>query len=207
MSGVIGRYLKEVVPEKAKTTQASNKLEPSTLTKVFGSMKPADITAADVWDFVQARAKTSKVRANRERSLLQDVMRHAIMWGHCKDNPVREQDSTHTAGPDLHCLAPFPIKALTEIKRPISSTQLVTSRDGSPMTLEGRKTAWGRTMDKAIAENAISERFHFHDNRAKTVTDLKAAGRDAKSLSGHASESIVEKVYDRRSMKKANPLE
>ncbi|CAI10566.1 integrase, partial gene (plasmid) [Aromatoleum aromaticum EbN1] len=90
MSSVIGRYLREVVPEKAPSTQAGNRLEAATLTKVFGLMKPAEITPADVWDFMQTRAKTSKVRANRERSLLQDIMRHAIMWGHCKDNPVRE---------------------------------------------------------------------------------------------------------------------
>lgn len=280
MSGVIGRYLKDVVPDKAASTQASNKLEASTLTKVFGLMKPADITPADVWDFMQARSKTSKVRANRERSLLQDIMRHAIMWGHCRDNPVREvkpfkemprtryvtdaefeavksiappvvaammdlarltgqrrgdllslrrdaitdqgllisQSKTARSRPVQICIEWSPalraaVKALTDMKRPIASTWLVTSRDGSPMSLEGWKTAWQRTMDKATspgpdgAPPVLTERFHFHDLRAKTVTELKAAGRDARALSGHASDAMVEKVYDRRRVKKATPLE
>lgn len=274
MSGVIGRYLREVAPEKAASTQAGNKLESATLTKVFGLMKPADITAADVWNFMQARAKTSKVRANRERSLLQDIMRHAIMWGHCKDNPVREvkpfketprtryvtdaefdavkkiapplvaalmdlarltgqrrgdllslrrdaitdeglmisQGKTARSRPVQICIAWTPalraaVSALKELKRPIASTSLVTRNDGSPMSLDGWKTAWQRTMDKAIAEGAIATRFHFHDLRAKTITEMKEGGRDARALSGHASDAMIEKVYDRRRVKKANPLE
>lgn len=62
----------------------------ATLLKVFGEMAPAELTSADVWEFMQARGKTSKVRANRERSLLQSVMRYAIVWGHLRDNVVRE---------------------------------------------------------------------------------------------------------------------
>jgi integrase len=53
----------------------------------------------------------------------------------------------------------------------------------------------------------LAERFHFHDLRAKTVTELKEAGRDARTLSGHASDAMVEKIYDRRRVKKATPLE
>ncbi|AKU12509.1 MAG: hypothetical protein AzoDbin1_03430 [Azoarcus sp.] len=280
MSGVIGRYLREVVPQKAASTQAGNKLEASTLTKVFGQMKPADITPADVWDFMQVRGQKSKVRANRERSLLQDVMRHAIMWGHCRDNPVREvkpfkemprtryvtdvefdavkkvapplvaammdlarltgqrrgdllalrrdaitaegllitQGKTARSRPVQICIGWTPalraaVDALKDLERPIASTRLVTSRDGSPMTVEGWKTAWQRTMDKATAPGPngeppiLAERFHFHDLRAKTVTELKEAGRDARTLSGHASDAMIEKVYDRRRVKKATPLE
>ncbi|HRQ59706.1 MAG TPA: tyrosine-type recombinase/integrase [Azoarcus taiwanensis] len=274
MAAVIQRYLDEVVPDKAHSTQDGNKLEARTLTAVFGKMRPDEITAADVWDFMQARGKKSRVRANRERSLLMDIMRHAIMWGHCRDNPVREvkpfreqprtryvtdtefeavkaiappivaammelarltgqrrgdllalrrdaitddgliitQSKTARSRPVSICIQwstalRAAVNALLVLDRPIASTWLVTSRDGSPITVEGWKTAWGRTMDKALREGVITERFHFHDLRAKTVTELKAAGRDAKSLSGHASDAMVDKVYDRRSVKKAAPLE
>lgn len=280
MAAVIGRYLREVVPEKAATTQTGNKLEASTLTKVFGRMQPADVTAADVWDFMQARGQTSRVRANRERSLLQDIMRHAIMWGHCKDNPVREvrpfremprtryvtdaefaavqsiapplvaammdlarltgqrlgdllalrrdaitddglvvsQSKSARKRPVKLCIAWTPalraaVRRLETLERPFASTHLVTSQDGTPMTDSGWKTAWQRTMAKALAPGkdgappVLAERFHFHDLRAKTVTELKAAGRDARTLSGHASDAMVEKVYDRRQLKKAAPLE
>lgn len=274
MAAVIDRYLREVVPEKAPSTQAGNKLEAATLGKVFGKMRPDEITAADVWDFMQARGAKSKVRANRERSLLMDIMRHAIMWGHAKDNPVREvkpfretprtryvtdaefqavraiapplvaammdlarltghrrgdllalrrdaitddglvirPSKTARSNPTAICIEWTPalraaINALLALERPISSTWLVTSRDGSPMSIEGWKTAWQRTMDKAIAQGKITERFHFHDLRAKTVTELRAAGRKAQDLTGHADEKMINKVYDRRAIKKAAPLE
>lgn len=280
MAAVIGRYMREIVPEKAASTQASNKLEAATLTKVFGTMKPAEIESSDVYDFMQARAKTSRVRANRERSLLQDIMRHAIMWGHCKDNPVREvkpfketprtryvtdgefeavksvappvvaammdlarltgqrlgdllalrkdaitadglvitQSKTARKRPVRLCIGWTPalrgaVKRLETLERPFASTHLVTSQDGTPMTESGWKTAWHRTMGKALAPGkdgappVLAERFHFHDLRAKTVTEMKEAGRDARALSGHASDAMVEKVYDRRRVKKATPLE
>lgn len=274
MAAVIGRYMREVATTKAASTQASNKLEAATLTKVFGPMKPEDITANDVWEFMQARGQKSRVRANRERSLLQDIMRHAIMWGHCKDNPVREvkpfkeqprtryvtdaefdavkaisppvvaammdlarltgqrrgdllalrrdaitddglvvcQGKTARSKPVRICIGWTPalraaVDALLNLERPIASVSLVTSRDGSPMTMEGWKTAWQRAMDKAMSEGVIAERFHFHDLRAKTITEMKEEGRDARALSGHASDAMIEKVYDRRRVKKATPLE
>lgn len=280
MAAVIGRYLREIVPEKAASTQESNKLEASTLTKVFGAMKPAEIESNDVYDFMQARGQKSRVRANRERSLLQDIMRHAVMWGHCKDNPVREtkpfkeqprtryvtddefdavksiappvvaammdlarltgqrlgdllalrrdaittdglvitQSKTAKKRPVRLCIAWTPalkaaVKALEQLERPFASTHLVTSQDGTPMSVSGWKTAWHRAMTKATAKGKngepalLADRFHFHDLRAKTVTELKAAGRDARALSGHASDAMVEKVYDRRSVKRATPLE
>ena len=49
---------------------------------------------------------------------------------------------------------------------------------------------------------AGNERFWFHDLRAKAITDMKEQGRDAKEVSGHKTDAMVNRVYDRRRVRR-----
>jgi len=93
---------------------------------------------------------------------------------------------------------------------------VVHNLDGGPYTSDGFKKGWQDLMAKWVAggtweddgtERAPGERFTFHDLRAKSVTTLKEEGRSASELTGHRSEGIVAKVYDRRRIRKAAAVE
>ena len=71
--------------------------------------------------------------------------------------------------------------------------------DGSPYTSGGFKGLWQKMM-KAWGE-AGHERFTFHDLRAKAVTDMIDQGRKASDLTGHKSEAVIARVYDRRAVR------
>lgn len=63
---------------------------------------------------------------------------------------------------------------------------------------------WKRIMNKWV--EAGNEHFTFHDIRAKSTTDMIEDGRKASELTGHLTESITAKVYDRRVVRKAKAV-
>ena len=83
----------------------------------------------------------------------------------------------------------------------VKSTYLICNSEGQPYTSSGFKAMWQRAM-KAWVEKG-NERFTFHDLRAKSVTDATEAGRRASDLTGHRTEAVVSKLYDRRRIRKA----
>lgn len=83
----------------------------------------------------------------------------------------------------------------------IASTYLICNSDGQPYTPSGFKAMWQRMMNAWVLSG--NEHFTFHDLRAKAVTDTTEAGRKASDLTGHRTESVVAKVYDRRRIRKA----
>jgi len=89
------------------------------------------------------------------------------------------------------------------LPRPIRGLYLFCNRFGQPYTSSGFKTLWQRTMTKAIQEGVLTERFTFHDIRAKASSDIKST-RHASELLGHASESMTKKTY-RRGVTKVKP--
>jgi integrase len=84
MGGVIDRYCCEILPKKAKKTRHDQAAQAKTLKRSFGPMVPAELTANDVWKWYEKRAQAHVVSANRELSLLSDVLKHAAMWGDVK---------------------------------------------------------------------------------------------------------------------------
>lgn len=78
----------------------------------------------------------------------------------------------------------FP-NAPISMKRP-----LFHSKTGAAIPTESFKTAWGRVMREAMV-SGLSERFTFHDIKAKGVSD-----HDSKA-SGHRSKKM-QAVYDRK---------
>lgn len=81
---------------------------------------------------------------------------------------------------------------------------VLRTRKGSPYTSEGFRACWQRTMNKALKLRAISERFTFHDIRAKTVSDTTDIQK-AFERAGHTSMAMTRGVYD-RGIRKVTPL-
>ncbi len=98
------------------------------------------------------------------------------------------------------------VATLKGLKRPFASVYLVTSADGTRLSESGWKTAWQRTMNKAVEEKKVAERFHFHDLRAKAVTDMELAGQNAQTITGHASRQMIDRVYRRLSQTNVGAL-
>lgn len=88
----------------------------------------------------------------------------------------------------------------------ITSMYLIHSRSGQPYSTQGFKAMWQRLMKAWLESNESNERFTFHDLRAKAVTDLIEGGRKASELTGHRTESIPAKVYDRRAVRKSKAV-
>jgi integrase len=75
-------------------------------------------------------------------------------------------------------------------------------RQGQPYTPDGFRAMWQRYMRKWVA--AGHENFHFHDIRAKSISDNQNLDA-AYLLSGHMDVKLTRRVYD-RSMRKVEPL-
>ncbi|WP_018949000.1 tyrosine-type recombinase/integrase [Thioalkalivibrio sp. ALMg11] len=86
MGQIMDRYLREVLPQKALTTQKKQVQELGLLRSVFGEMEPDDIQPKHIYGYMDRRAR---VRGNREKSLLSHVFTYAIRWGLATDNPCR----------------------------------------------------------------------------------------------------------------------
>lgn len=82
------RYVREVIPTKAKRTQDDNHTEMENLRAVFGHMLPDEIRPSDIYAYVDARG--APTRARRERSLLSHLYTKLIEWGVVESNPCRE---------------------------------------------------------------------------------------------------------------------
>jgi integrase len=75
----------------------------------------------------------------------------------------------------------------------IDSLYVVCTAHGQPYTLSGLRTAWQRLMRGCMDAGALSERFTFHDIRAKAGSDAKD-GR----LLGHLDERTLRRIYQRK---------
>jgi integrase len=79
---VARRYEREVIPLKARRTQADNARQLANLLAVFGEMPIDEITPADVRDYLDLRGQKAKVQANREKALLSHLFNQARAWGY-----------------------------------------------------------------------------------------------------------------------------
>jgi integrase len=257
MSALFARYLAEVVPTKAPRTQNDNQKELNNLEKSFGKLDPKKIKPIHVYQYLDARGKTARTRANREIALLSHVFSYAIRWGICEHNPCREvrklsekprdryvEDWEYAA---VYAIAPTIIKAAMEvavitgmrqgdilalkrtdctseglsvvqsktrkkqifqwtpglrsaldqaiaIDRSISSIWIFATTTGRRYSSSGFQTAWHRLMDKAIADGLLTNRFTFHDLRAKAGSEHE----DATRLLGHQNPATTRRVYIRK---------
>lgn len=74
----------------------------------------------------------------------------------------------------------------TKIRHDVKSSYVFCNQKGNKYTGSGFSTLWQRTMNKAIEDKIINERFTFHDIRAKTSSDINDLQR-ASELLGHST--------------------
>ena len=82
------------------------------------------------------------------------------------------------------------MKAAEALHPATISPWLLHNKDGSQIKHEAFGTAWGRLMNKAL-KNGLTERFTFHDIKAKGITD------DSEGWAGHKSERMRD-IYERK---------
>lgn len=93
------------------------------------------------------------------------------------------------------------LDACHAIRRRVSTLHLFASRNGTPMSLSGFKTAWARAMAKAVAAGV--EGFAENDLRAKVAGEAIDQGRDAASMLGHSTDAVTRRHYIRGTRKVA----
>lgn len=79
------KYKKDVLPNKAKSTQEIQELQISKLINVFGNMRVKKIKPVHVARYLDVSKK--KIAANREINLMSNIMAKAVRWGMCDANP------------------------------------------------------------------------------------------------------------------------
>lgn len=89
------------------------------------------------------------------------------------------------------------------IRRRVSTLHLFASRNGTPMTASGFKTAWARAMAKAVGKGV--ESFAENDLRAKVAGEAMELGQDAASMLGHSTDAVTRRHYI-RGTRKVSPL-
>ena len=88
---------------------------------------------------------------------------------------------------------------------PQKSSELVSVRLIALDTDAGFKAILNRLQVEFKSRGG--ERFHFHDLRAKYVTDKEERGEDSSQGTGHKNRATVERTYDRRRIRKATPAQ
>lgn len=99
-------------------------------------------------------------------------------------------------------------EARKTLRRRVSALFLITSRDGTPYTESGFKSAWQRMIRKAIELEVIkkADRFTFHDIRAKHATDKDEQGLNAQLALGHPDPKMTAKYIRHRKGRKIDTL-
>jgi len=87
MHAHIEKYIKEITPTKAATTQKLELLIVQNLIKSFGKMMPHEIRPSHIYQYHQARSKKTKAGADREKALISSIMNYLMMNGVVDKNP------------------------------------------------------------------------------------------------------------------------
>jgi integrase len=98
------------------------------------------------------------------------------------------------------------VDGLLALRAEQSSAHVVQNQSGQAYTLSGFIGVWRRAMLAWVAAangDESRQKFTFHDLRAMSITHLKSQGRDPKLLSGHTTDLIPDRVYDRRKERRA----
>lgn len=74
----------------------------------------------------------------------------------------------------------------------VASTYLIVNERGQPYSSSGFQTVWQRHIRACVEQGVLTDRFTFHDLRAK-------AGREAEDsrLLGHSDQRLMQRVYRR----------
>lgn len=73
---------------------------------------------------------------------------------------------------------------------------VIVNRKGKPYTRDGFQSQWQRVQIKAHKKGLISERYTFHDIRAKSLSDAKTL-EEARVRANHSDSRVTQSVYRR----------
>lgn len=90
IADLLDRYALEVVPTKARATQAGNSAAIKKLRAVFGHMAITAFKPAHAYGYRDRRGKSSPTGANRELEVLSHAFTKAIEWGALDRHPMIE---------------------------------------------------------------------------------------------------------------------
>lgn len=93
------------------------------------------------------------------------------------------------------------ISRARELHQSVKGLTLFHRRDGSPLSYFTIYGHWTRACQKAGIKDA-----NFHDIRAASATDAKAAGMDSKALLGHTTESSHNRYLRSKVVPVAQPV-
>ncbi len=93
---------------------------------------------------------------------------------------------------------------IRRLRRRVGSLSLFCTRQGQPYTVSGFNSIWRRLVQRSGLENV-----HFHDIRAKSLTDAKRyGGLDyAQALGGHEKRDTTEGYVKAREIDRVRPLD
>lgn len=93
------------------------------------------------------------------------------------------------------------IQRARDIHQSVKGLTLFHRRNGAPLSYFTLYGHWRKACAAAQVENA-----HFHDIRAASATDAKAAGMDSKTLLGHTTESSHNRYLRSKTVPVAQPV-
>ncbi|MCA1852355.1 MAG: hypothetical protein LC647_08165, partial [Beggiatoa sp.] len=76
----------------------------------------------------------------------------------------------------------------------VGSIYVLHDRRGQPITKSAFDSAWNTLMNECLSSGDLTERFHFHDLKAKGVSDFDG---DKQQAAGHKTPQMAA-VYDRK---------
>lgn len=96
---------------------------------------------------------------------------------------------------------PPPIPGKKQRVKPVSVRWVFTTLKGQRYTYDGASTAWTRARERAKIRNA-----HFHDLRAKALTDVDDAQdiKSARKMGGHSTEAQTATYIRHRTARRAD---
>jgi integrase len=283
-TGTIGRLWQQYQDsprwlDLRERTQADYKEYSGPLLRVFGAVRACDISTTDVARYLRRERGEAPKRANREVSLLGNLIALAIERGDATANPCRggqvsrNRERPRTMKPeesDINALVSFAAsrggrsvvvmmaaefaaltgarrvellglhwpsfdaaevrlerakqgKGIKKIERIAVSPALADlrarlqaaateplmgavfpNRAGNPYTGPGFAAMWGKLMRAAIAVEAVTRRFTFHDLRAFYATEYRELTGELPDM--HASKVTTARVYDRSKAVKRKSL-
>lgn len=151
--------------------------------------------ADDQWKLIIELALTTGLRRGDLMNLTKDDATDGLRVTTGKTGARIEFEAT----PYLSAL----LAKIKLLRRRVREPKLFCTRNGYPYSVSGWNSAWRRIVDKSKVEDA-----HFHDLRARALTDAKnAQGRDyAQAMAGHADGSMTETYIRGREFTKVRPL-
>lgn len=196
MGRLFDRYLTDVVPGKAATTQADNSSMIKNLRKSFGQMAPNDLRQPDAARYRDARGRKFPTAANREIELLSHVCTMAVEWGAMSFHPLkglrkikrppRQRYVTDTEYAAVHSLASPMVRCvldlalLTGLRRgdifrlersgmSEAGIEIRTSKTGAPILFEWTP-ALQKVVDDALQIGPRIRRFVVCNRKGEQYT-------------------------------------